>query len=125
MIFYFLSFSFIISFLLHEFDAIYEQEWKMFKFLSKLKSKDQYLIFLYSHIFICGIFIYYLWCVYNFTNLPLLLCINLFGISHVILHLFAKNWGTNVFTSFSSFLLIWSIGFFSLCNIILLCIELF
>lgn len=115
-----LSICLVIFFILHEFDAIYEREWKMFKFLLKLNDRSQYLIYLYAHIFICGILIYYLWCIYHFINLPLVLIIDLFGISHLILHLFAQKWESNVFKSGSSFLLIGSIGFLSMANIIIL-----
>ena len=116
----FSSICYAVFLLMHEFDAIYENEWKMFKFILKLNERNQYLIFLYSHIFICGILLYYLWCTYKFINFPLLFIINLFGIIHLGIHLAAKKWKSNVFKSFSSFLLIWFTGFSAIINIIIL-----
>lgn len=116
----FSSICYVLFLLMHEFDAIHENEWKMFKFILKLKERNQYLIFLYSHIFICAILSYYLWCVYKFTNFPLLVIVNLFGIIHLGVHLLAKKWESNVFKSFSSFLFIWFTGVSAIINIIIL-----
>ncbi len=101
----------ILFFIMHEFDAFRQCEWKMFRILSKLKESTQYLIFLYIHILLTIFCFYYLWSTYNFNNQRLWLIINIFSIFHFGLHWFARKWKSNVFNNIHSFIFIsgWAI----------------
>lgn len=109
----------VIFLLMHEFDAFYEGEWKMFRFLHGLKERTQYLIFLFIHIPLSAVFFYYLWCLFQFTVLPLWIVVNAFSVLHFLLHFFAKRWKTNVFTTFSSFLFIAGAAVTGIVNLVL------
>lgn len=93
----------IMFFVMHEFDAFHQGEWKMFKFLNKLKESTQYLIFLYIHVPLTFFCFYYLWSTYHFNNQRLWLIINIFSIFHFGLHLFAQKWELNVFNKSNVF----------------------
>ncbi|SET59243.1 hypothetical protein SAMN05660297_02860 [Natronincola peptidivorans] len=108
----------VICLFMHEFDAFYVEEWKMLGFLKSLKSRTQYLVFLYFHVFFCGFFFYYLWSVFHFINFPLWIGINVLGVLHLIIHLIARKWETNVFKSFSSFLFIGGAAVTGMINLI-------
>ncbi|MCX7711130.1 MAG: hypothetical protein N2484_14935 [Clostridia bacterium] len=114
------SCMFAIFFFMHEFDAAYLGEWRMMGFLSGLKERTRYLIFLYVHIPFCMILFYYLWSVSKNINLPFLVLINSLGILHLLVHLAANTWKTNVFTMFTSFLFIWGIAITGVINLLLL-----
>jgi hypothetical protein len=119
-LFIFTSILNVICFFMHEFDAFYEREWKMFSFLKPLNDKIQYLIFLYSHILLSGFLFYYLWCIYSFENKSLWIIVNTFGVLHFIIHLIARKWESNVFKSFSSFLFIGGTAITGVINILLM-----
>ena len=114
-----LSVSNVICFIIHELDAFYRQEWKMFKLLQSFKDSTQYSIFLYAHIPIVLLLLYYSWTVVNFNNFWLFIAINLFSLLHLILHLAARSWKSNVFHSIHSFIIIFSIGITGLLNLAL------
>ena len=103
---------------MHEFDAFYRKEWLMFKFLSKLKSAAQYLIFLYVHIPLTIFLFYYMWSVINFNNFVLWIIVNVFLIFHLIIHLFALKWKSNVFQSLHSFVFIVGAAATGICNLL-------
>jgi hypothetical protein len=109
----------VIFMLMHEFDACYEGEWKMFKFLRVFKEQTQYLIFLYIHIPLCIGAFYYLWCVFQMINLPIWIVVNAISVVHFSVHFFAKRWKSNVFTSFSSFLFITGAAVTGIVNLLL------
>lgn len=109
----------VIFLFMHEFDAVYEGEWKMFGFLKSFGERIQYLIFLYSHVLICGFVFYYLWCVCNGNNYPLWITVNFFGVFHFLIHIIAIRWKSNVFKSFSSFLFISGMAITGVINLIL------
>lgn len=110
----------VIFFLMHEFDAFHKGEWKMFKFLRGLKEETQYLVFLYSHFFFCVFLFYYLWTVYNLTNFPLWILVNFLGVLHLIIHLIARTWESNVFISKVSYTFIWGIALTGIVNLVLI-----
>lgn len=110
----------VVFLIMHELDACYTGEWKMFKFLRAFKERNQYLIFLYFHIPLFGFFIYYLWSVYNFNNFILWITVNSFGIIHLFIHLAALKWKSNVFKSFTSFFLIGGAALTGAINLFLL-----
>ena len=93
----------IMFMFMHEFDACYQGEWKMFKFLRKLEEKKQYLIFIYFHIPLVLIYLYYFYVVLNFNNFYLWVVINIISILHLLIHLVASRWSSNVFKSMHSF----------------------
>ncbi len=103
----------------HEFDACYRGEWQMFKFLSKLKPGTQYLIFLYAHIPLTLFLFYYMWAVINFNNFVLWIIVNAFLILHLIIHLFAIKWKSNVFKSPHSFVFIVCAAVAGIINLLL------
>jgi hypothetical protein len=105
---------------MHEFDAFYRGEWKMFPFLIKLKASAQYSLFLYLHIPLTLFCFYYLWSSYNFNNFALWIGLNIFSIFHLALHILALKWKTNVFTSPHSFLFIVGYGVTGCINVILM-----
>ncbi|MCP4130982.1 MAG: hypothetical protein GY754_08380 [bacterium] len=105
---------------MHEFDACFQGEWKMVKFLKIFSEKTQYLIFLYLHIPISLLAFYYLWTVLNFNNFVLWVIINAFGIFHFIVHLVAVKWQSNVFKNAHSFLFIVGEALTGLISLLLL-----
>lgn len=92
--------------LMHEFDACKQGEWKMFKVLSPFKEKTRYQIFLWIHFPISVFLINYYARVMNFDNFRAWIIVNAFGVAHLLLHVVALKWKTNVFTSVSSFIFI-------------------
>jgi len=109
----------IVFFLMHEFDAFHRGEWKMFPLLNRLSEKTQYSVFLYAHIPICLLVFYYLKTVFESGNFALFVFINSFGFLHLLLHLAALRWKTNVFTGFASLLFITATGLTGLINLLL------
>ncbi len=101
-----LSFMNMMFMFMHEFDAFYQGEWKMFKFLRTYHEKAQYLFFLYLHIPFILVYLCYLLAVINFSSLYLWLVINAVSILHLIIHLIAIKWNSNVFKSVHSFVFI-------------------
>jgi hypothetical protein len=114
-----LTFLNIVFFLMHEFDACYQGEWNMFRFLKPFREKTQYQIFLWIHFPLCVFLLYYLSTVLSFGNLRLWLLVNAFGVIHLIIHLIALKWKSNVFTSFSSFVFIAGAALTGILNLIL------
>jgi hypothetical protein len=102
---------------MHEFDAFYKGEWRMFKFLRKLREKTQYLIFLYLHIPLTLFLFYYLWTVISFNNIILWIIVNAFLIFHFALHIIARKWESNVFQSINSFVFITGAAITGLLNL--------
>jgi hypothetical protein len=102
---------------MHEFDAFYKGEWRMFKFLRKLKENTQYLVFLYAHIPLTLFLFYYLWTVISFNNIILWILINIFWILHFALHIIARKWKSNVFQSINSFVFIAGAAITGLINL--------
>jgi len=109
----------VIFLFIHELDACYSGEWKMMKFLQSFKEKTQYLIFLYSHIPLIGLLIYYLWSVFNFNNFNIWISINIISILHLIIHVLALKWESNVFKTFTSFFFIGGAALIGLLNLFL------
>ena len=110
----------IMFLIMHEYDAFHKAEWKMFKFLNKFSESTQYLIFLYLHVPLTLFCFYYLWTVINFNNFSLWLIISIFSISHLILHLFARKWKSNVFINIHSFIFILGWAITGTINLLLL-----
>lgn len=108
----------IMFLFMHEFDACFQGEWKMLKFLKYFSEKKQYLIFLYFHIPLTLFAFYYLWTVLNFNNITLWFIVNLFGIFHLVIHVKAIKWESNVIKNIHSFIFIWGeavTGLIGLC----------
>jgi hypothetical protein len=114
-----LTFLNITFFLMHEFDACYQGEWKMFKFLKPLQEKTQYQIFLWIHFPLCVFLLYYLDTVLSFSNFRLWVIMNVLTTIHLIIHLIALKWRSNVFSSFSSFFFIAGAALTGILNLIL------
>lgn len=108
----------IMFFILHELDAFYQKEWTMFSFLKKLNPEKQYQLFLYLHIPLVLFLFYYFWTVINQNNLILWIVWNVLAIVHLIIHLVALRWKTNVFHSVHSFFFIIMTGITGLINLI-------
>ncbi|MCK5076218.1 MAG: hypothetical protein KAR38_07565 [Calditrichia bacterium] len=109
----------VIFLIMHELDACYTGEWKMFKFLRAFKERTQYLIFLYFHIPLFGFYIYYLWSVIYFNNFHLWIIVNSFSVFHLFIHLAALKWKSNVFKSFTSFFFISGAALIGAINLVL------
>lgn len=103
---------------MHEFDACYQGEWKMFSFLKPFPEKTQYQIFLWFHLPLCAFLLYYLDTVLSFSNFRLWVLVNAFGAIHLVIHLIALKWKSNVFTSFPSFVFITGAAFTGILNLI-------
>jgi len=108
----------VMFFIMHEYDAFHKGEWKMFKFINKISESIKYLIFLYLHIPVTLFCFYYLWTTINFNNFSLWLIINIFSISHLILHLFARKWKSNVFNNIHSFVFVFGCGTTGIINLL-------
>lgn len=104
---------------MHEYDACFLGEWKMFKLLRVFKEKTQYLIFLYVHIPLILLTAYYLWTVFTFNNITLWIIWNLLMIIHAALHIVAQKWKTNVFHSIRSRIFIIGAGVTGIINLLL------
>jgi len=115
-----LSFMNVLFLWIHESDAFQRGEWRMFAFLSGLKEKTQYRIFLWAHVPLLLLSVYYLWTVFNFNNFPLWIVWNLLMIIHLLIHLFAKRWKTNVFHSVFSFAFIYMTAITAFAGLLLL-----
>ena len=109
----------IIFLLMHEFDACYLGEWGMFRFLKYFGENTQYQIFLWFHFPMCAFLLYYFGTVLSFSNIWLWFLVNAFGVVHLIIHLMALKWKSNVFTSFSSFTFIVGAALTGILNLIL------
>jgi hypothetical protein len=109
-----------IAFLLmHEFDACKQGEWKMFKILNPFKEETRYQIYLWIHFPISVFLISYYVHVMNFDNYRTWIIVNAFGVIHLLLHLVALKWKSNVFTSISSFIFIAGAALTGAANLIL------
>jgi hypothetical protein len=114
-----LTFLNIIFFLMHEFDACHQGEWKMFRFLKPFSERTQYQLFLWYHLPFCAFLLYYFGTVLSFSNLRLWVLVNAFAVIHLVIHLIALRWKSNVFTSFSSFFFIAGAALTGILNLIL------
>lgn len=110
----------ILFILLHEFDAFYRKEWQMFKFLRSLKGETAYLVFLYAHIPITLFAIYYLYTVFTFNNESLWFVWNIAMVLHLVIHLIARKWHSNVFHSIHSFIPIFGAGLTGAASLLLM-----
>lgn len=107
----------IVFLCMHEFDACIHKEWRMFRFIRNFKEKTQYLIFLYFHMPLTLFLFYYFWTVIEFNSFIVWIICNSFMIGHLIIHLFATKWKSNVFHSVHSFIFIWGGGITGLLNL--------
>ena len=106
-------------FVIHELDAIKNEEWKMFKFLRSFSERNQKLIFIYAHLPLPTLILLYFYCVFVKINFIIFLAINLFAIFHLLLHLAALKWKSNVFKSTVSFISIFGFAVTALINLII------
>ena len=116
----YLSVFSVMLLFLHEFDAFYHREWKMFAFLKKLSEKQQYMLFLYVHIPLTLFLFYYLWSVMFFSNNILWITVNGVFILHFLIHVVALKWKSNVFTSIHSFIFIAGMALLGAVNMCLM-----
>lgn len=105
---------------IHELDACYRKEWRMFGFLKKLKEDSQYAFFLLAHIPLFLFTIYYMWTVFKFNNYSLWIIWNILMILHSLIHIHAKKWESDVFKTSFSLVFIHGAGITSLVNLLLL-----
>jgi hypothetical protein len=68
-----------------------------------LKEDTQYLLFLYIHVPLTLGAFYYVWSALGARNFLFWIIVNLFMIFHLVLHLCALRWKTNVFRNAHSF----------------------
>ncbi|HPQ45128.1 MAG TPA: hypothetical protein PKZ42_12980 [Syntrophales bacterium] len=109
----------VLFLFMHELDACYKGEWRMFAFLRRFKEETQYLIFLYAHIPLTLFLFYYLWTVVSFSNIILWVLVNIFCVLHFALHIIARTWKSNVFQSIHSFIFIGGAALTGLVNLLL------
>jgi hypothetical protein len=93
----------VLCIFMHEFDAFHRGEWKMFRFLNSFSEDTQYKTFLYAHIPLTLFIFYFLWTVLLHSNFILWIIMNLIAIAHLIVHILALKWKSNVFRSRMSF----------------------
>ncbi len=110
----------VLFFIVHEYDALKMGEWKMFTFLKGFSGKNQYLIFLYAHIPIFIFLIYYVISVLNLENVFMYVIVNSFSILHLILHIIATKWKSNVFKKKHSFFIMYVFAATGFINLVLL-----
>jgi hypothetical protein len=109
----------IIFFVLHEIDAIFRGEWKMFSFLRKYDEKTQKLIFITAHLPLPSILISYLYVVFSLSYWEVFIIINLLAVLHFVIHSIAKRWESNVFRSSVSDFLIYGFACTGIINLII------
>ncbi|MBB4035476.1 hypothetical protein GGR21_001369 [Dysgonomonas hofstadii] len=109
----------VIFLWIHELDASRKGEWRMFGFLSGLKENMQRNFYLFAHIPLLLFTIYYLWTVINFHNFTLWIIWNGLMFIHLLIHLYAKRWKSNVFKSSSSFIFIYLTAITAFINLLL------
>lgn len=108
----------VLFLLMHEFDAFHLGEWNMFGFLKGAGERARYLIFLYGHVLLVLILLFYLYAALTRSYFTLWLGVNAFCIGHLALHQAAKAWKTNVFTSLNSDIFIFGAALTSLVNLV-------
>lgn len=106
-------------FILHEIDAIANGEWKMFSFLQSFKERTQKIIFLYVHLPLPSLLVYYVYLVFASRNITVFIIVNSLAVLHFVIHLFALKWESNVFKSHISIILLGGIALTGLINLIL------
>jgi hypothetical protein len=109
----------VLCIFMHEYDAIYRGEWRMFGFLRRFRETTQYLIFFYVHVPLTLFLFYYLWTVINFNNFWLWVVLNAIMIFHLIIHTIAIKWRSNVFRSWHSFVFIVGAALTGFVNLLL------
>ena len=114
-----LTFLNVVFLWIHELDACRQGEWRMFSFLSGLKDNMQRKVFLLAHIPLLLFTIYYLWTVIKFDNFPLWIIWNGLMFMHLLIHLYAKRWKSNVFKSSFSFIFIYLTAITACINLLL------
>lgn len=93
-------------FFIHEMDAVRRNEWKMFIFLSSLRSKMGYLVFSLLHIPIVFLIFWGLFSANQDFKHYLMMFLNLFFIIHFFLHLAFIRHPNNEFRSIFSWVII-------------------
>lgn len=101
--------------ILHEMDAIYRKEWKMFAVLNKLPEKTAYLIFSLFHLPLFLIIFYLMQTNFNLIFLVL----NYFLIIHTFIHWLLKKHPGNNFRSGYSNVIITLMGVIAFLSLIL------
>lgn len=104
-------------FLIHEMDAVYHQEWRMFPGLSKLNNKKGYITFISLHI---PIFILIFWLITNTSTIEMFATIfDIFMIVHLLLHILFFKHEKNKFKNKLSWSIITGIAICGLLDLIL------
>jgi hypothetical protein len=102
--------------MLHEMDAIRNKEWTMFAFLKDMEENRAYWVFTLVHLplyalFFCGL-------IFDGWQTPVSYGLDLFLIFHTIIHYVFRNKPNNHFSSRFSWLLISTMGVFSVAHIL-------
>jgi hypothetical protein len=115
-----ISLASVLCLVFHEIDACRRGEWNMFGFMSHLSQKTQRRVFLFAHFPLTLIVAYYLWSVFTSQHIVLWIIWDGLMIFHLIIHIVATKWKTNVFRSPYSFSFIIGAGLASLVHEILM-----
>lgn len=93
-------------FIIHEMDAIWRKEWKMFSFLSTLPDEKGYFLFCFAHI--PFFFLVLLIIFAKDTNISgkVIVILNAFFVLHLVLHLLFNKHRNNEFNNLFSWLII-------------------
>lgn len=78
----------VVFFIVHELSLIKNNEWKMFKFLKRYKEHKQKLIFLYLHLPLPSLLIFYLYAVFIYGIYEVFIAVNILAIFYFITQLF-------------------------------------
>ena len=77
----------IVFFVVHELSLIKHDEWKMFKFIKRFKERKQKLIFLYLHLPLPSLLIFYLYAVFIYSIYEVFIVVNILAIIYFITQL--------------------------------------
>lgn len=103
--------------LVHEMDAIYNKEWKMFIILKDLKDRTAYLVFTLIHIPLYMILIYL---TITLTDKSILfIVIDIFLVAHGILHLLFEKHKDNQLKNLLSRFLIYVMGILGIIHLLM------
>ncbi|MDP4145036.1 MAG: hypothetical protein Q8936_11230 [Bacillota bacterium] len=107
-------------FLVHEMDAVKQQEWKMLIWLKNLEDEKAYKIFTAIHIPLYVFLLFGIMDTSNNTSTIFLIIIDVFLIFHASIHFFFKKHKNNEFNSYFSKIVINAMAIISVAQIILL-----
>lgn len=95
-------------FLVHEMDAIQNEEWRMFIFFKDMNSNNAYILFTLLHLPIYALLIMFTLSL-KYQEITIMI-VNIFLVFHTVLHLLFEKHSNNKLKSFLSRFIIYGMG---------------